>query len=360
MKKILLKFVRFFPVFILLIVLCLLNRSSFAYMNAGADNFISDTVSNIILSVSAALLYFFLLQNAVRLDVNSDDKLYDGTNVYVLVLKNPGFYISAGFVVLYDLIFTSSLSNRLNEAIKIKPLAIIISLVYIVAASLFIRVKETKYHTEAKKVKVSSVILGFVIPSLAICAVTYFIPLIAVQWNVFVFLGRFVIIGLAIFLIVIYSIKFSNAVKNRKKFIENLKYVCREKGYELSDIRRPLLSVFRDDGKINYTIKNKDSVTEHKLMCCLNKSCNVLFFAEGGILKDLPIKLGRNNVLFSFRHRTVLNSPRCYVIFTSPPNNALNGTANGKEYLDNGVAVGNLVYYTPIGYINNLERGIIK
>lgn len=360
MKKIIFKILHFLPVFILLIILNLLNRSSFSYMNAGADNFISDTVSNIILSVSAALLYFFLLQNAVRLDVNSDDKLYDGTNVYILVLKNPGFYISAGFVVLYDLIFTSSLSNRLNDAIKIKPLAIIISLVYIVAASLFIRVKETKYHTEAKKVKVSSVILGFVIPSLAICAVTYFIPLIAVQWNVFVFLGRFVIIGLAIFLIVIYSIKFSNAVKNRKKFIENLKSVCREKGYELSDIRRPLLSVFRDDGKINYTVKNKDTITEHKLAACINRSTNVLLFDGGGIIKDLPVKLGKNNILFSFRNRLDIKSEKCYVIYTSLPNNALDGTSNGKALIDNGMKVGTLTYYTSTGYLNDLERGLIK
>ncbi len=329
-------------------------------MNAGTDYFISDVLSNIILCISGALLYYFLLNNAVLIDVYTDDTLYDGSNVFAFVMKNPGFYISTGFVILYDLIFSSSVSNRLADAIKIKSLAVIITLIFIIAASLFIWTTHIRNHTEKKKVKVLSVILGFAIPSAAVCTLTYFTPLIAVQWNVFIFLGRFVIIGLAIFFIIFYSIKFSKAVTSRKMFISSLKSVCRDKGYELSEIHRPILSVFRDDGKISYTIKNKDIITEHKLMSCLNKSCNVLFFTEGGILKDLPIKLGRNNVLFSFRHRTVLNSPRCYVIFTSPPNNALNGTSNGKEYLDNGVSVGNLVYYTSTGYINNLERGLIK
>ena len=329
-------------------------------MKAGTDYFISDVVTNIILCISGALLYCFLLNNAVLLDVNTDDKLYDGSNVFTFILKEPGFYISTGFIILYDLIFSSSVSNRLADAIKIQPLAVIISLIFIIASSLFIWISHIKNHKEKQKVKALSVILGFAIPSAAVCTLTYFTPLIAVQWNVFIFLGRFVLIGLAIFLIILYTVKFSKAITARKKFISNLKSSCREKGYELSGIHHPLLSVFRDDGKINYTIKNKDVITEHKLMCCLNKSCNVLFFTEGGVIKDLPIKLGRNNVLFSVRHKVMINSPRCYVVFTSPPNNAVNGSANVKEYLDNGVAVGNLIYYTSSGYINNLERGLIK
>ncbi|MBP5208888.1 MAG: hypothetical protein J6330_10585 [Clostridia bacterium] len=360
MKKIGLKILRYIPVFVLLIILCLINSSSFAYMNAGTDYFIPDVAANIILCVSAALLYWFLLHNAVSYDIKTDERIYDGSNVFRFISKDPGLYISTGLVVLYDLIFPSSMSNRLADAIKVKPVAILISLVFIVASSLLMWITGEKNHKKQEKVKISAVLLGYVIPAAAICTLTYFIPLIAVQWNVFVFLGRFVIIGLAVFIMVIFAVKYSKALTNRKRFIVSLRSACKEKGLELSEIRHPYLSVFRDDGKISYTIKKKDVVTEHKLACCLNKSCNVLFFEEGGIIKDLPVKFGRNNVLFSLRHRIDVDSPRCYVIFTSSPDNAVNGTANGKEYLDNGVSVGSLVYYTPSGYLNDLERGLIK
>ena len=95
-------------------------------------------------------------------------------------------------------------------------------------------------------------------------------------------------------------------------------------------------------------------------MSCLNKATNVLLFEEGGIIKDLPIKLGKRAVLFSFRHKTLINSQKCYVIFTSSPNNAVNGTVNGKEYIDNNSVVGNLIYFTSAGYLNTLERSLIK
>ncbi len=360
MKKIIFKILHFLPVFILLIILNLLNRASFSYMNAGTDYFISEVVSNIILCVTGALLYCLLLNHAVSIDVDTDDRLYDGSNVFVFVLKDPGFYISTGFVIFYDLLFSSSVSKRLSDAVKIKPLAVLISLVFIIALSLFIWVKHIKNHTEIKKVKALSAILGFAIPSATVCTLTYFIPLIAVQWNVFIFLGRFVIIGLSVFLLIFYSVKFLKAVAARKKFLSNLKSACREKGYELSEIHRPVLSVFRDDGKINYTVKNKDTITEHKLAACINRSTNVLFFDGGGIIKDLPVKLGKNNILFSFRNRLYIKSEKCYVIYTSPPNNALDGTSNGKALIDNGMKVGTLTYYTSTGYLNDLERGLIK
>ncbi len=362
MRKVVLKILWYLPLFLLPILLCLLMRSSFAYMNERTDYYIPDIVSNIILASANIVLYGFLLNNAVKYDVVKDETAND-SNAFLSLFKNPGFYISTLLLILYDLLFSSSASNRLAEVLKNKPLSVLISATIIIGLSILVWVSNIKNNIgnkEKKKGRPLSIILGYVIPSAAVVTIVYFIPFIAVKINVILFFGRFVLIGLIAALLIYFTVIYSKALTERKKFLIKLKEICKEKGYVLSEIRNPYKSIFRDDGKISYTIQNKDVITEHKLMSCLNKATNVFLFEEGGVIKDLPIKLGKRAVLFSFRHKTMIESNKCYVIFTSSPNNAVNGTADGKEYIDNNSVVGNLIYFTSIGYLNTLERDQIR
>lgn len=362
MRKVVLKILWYLPLFLLPILLCLLMRSSFAYMNERTDYFIPDIVSNIIFTSANIVLYRFLLNNAVKYDVVKDETAND-SNAFLSLFKNPGFYTSTLLLILYDLLFSSSASNRLAEVLKNKPLSVLISAALIIGLSILVWVSNIKNNIgnkEKKKSRPLSIILGYVIPSAAVVTIVYFIPFIAVQINVILFFGRFVLIGLIAALLIYFTVIYSKALTERKKFLIKLKEICKEKGYVLSEIRNPYKSIFRDDGKINYTVKNKDTITEHKLAACINRSTNVLFFDGGGIIKDLPVKLGKNNILFSFRNRLDIKSEKCYVIYTSPPNNALDGTSNGKALIDNGMTVGTLTYYTSTGYLNDLERGLIK
>ena len=68
-------------------------------MNEATDHFVPDVAANIILAVSNALLYGFLLNNAIEHDINSDTNFVE-TRPVIFIVKNPGFYISTIFCQL--------------------------------------------------------------------------------------------------------------------------------------------------------------------------------------------------------------------------------------------------------------------
>lgn len=361
MKKIGFKLIHFLPVFFLILLLCLHCRYSFVLANE-RDELMPPLAANIILCIINIVIYYSFLKTAIAYDISTDppDKT---TNTFLFVIKNPGFYVSTAITALYDVIFTSSLSSRLNDIINNKALSIVISLLTIIVGSFFLWLYCAKKYCDLndnKKTRIKNAVIRYVITYVTLSLLSSFIPIFAAQANVFAFIGRFVLIGLTAFSVVYFTVKYIKALTARKSFLLKLKAVCDEKGYIITDMYRPYSSVFFDNGKINFRIHDKENITEHKLISCLNKPCSVFLFDEGGIIKDLPVKLGRNITLFSFRHKLMIESERCYLIFTSPPLNVSDGSSNGKILIDNNMTVGNMTYFTSTGFLNTLERNQIK
>ena len=95
---------------------------------------------------------------------------------------------------------------------------------------------------------------------------------------------------LAILLLIIAGF-YLRAIKARVKFVRNLKKICRDRGYELFDLKRPYRSIFRDNAEYTFGVKTKEKTFYCRLIACINRGNKYTFTDEGKLIRMKAIHM---------------------------------------------------------------------
>ena len=96
---------------------------------------------------------------------------------------------------------------------------------------------------------------------------------------------RFLVITPSIFavLLVIVGLFYMRTILARRKLIRKLKAVCKDRGYELFDLKRPYRSIFRDNKKYTFGVNTGKKTYYCRLIACVNRG-NKYTFSDDGTL----------------------------------------------------------------------------
>ena len=89
--------------------------------------------------------------------------------------------------------------------------------------------------------------------------------------------------GILAILLLIVAVFYLRTFVARVKLIRKLKKVCKERGYELFDLKRPYRSIFRDNEKYTFAVSIGKTTYYCRLIACINRG-NKYTFSDDGIL----------------------------------------------------------------------------
>lgn len=170
-----------------------------------------------------------------------------------------------------------------------------------------------------------------------------------------------VILGVVL---VILAIIYGRALSKRRKFLRGLRRVCRERGFELSQVRRPYLSVFADGKGSFFTVTAGSKTYDVRLLSCVSRSTVMAFSPSGEGVSEVPVKL-RGATLFAFRTRFPFTVEKTapdsipLVVLVPVPGKLLIGEEGSLREGDTGDRVGEYIIYNGSGFLNALERDCI-
>ncbi|MBQ1847396.1 MAG: hypothetical protein II135_05265 [Clostridia bacterium] len=321
------------------------------------DGNLTDTAVNIIKTIVYVLIYvsvldFFIYNNKYNKSAWKDN----GKPAYLSFIMWDMWLEAA---LMFLLLHKNGLAASVFGLTANKTLSYIIVAVFIILIEYLIRIRNVnKWRailSEDKRSTVKKIITFLIVLSLISWLAPFVLIFLSAQMNVFKFIFDIVWKIVLGFLIVIFAIKYIKAFRARKSFLNELKRLCKEKDITISNNHSLLFSVIYDDGKINLKLKMKDKTIAVKLISCLNKKDHLYIFSEGGVIKELPVKIGSIR-LFSLKRMIRFDSNECYVIITQPPYEVHNGDTLSKMPLDNGETVGKITLYFAKGFINTLDR----
>ena len=321
------------------------------------DENLTDTAVNVIKTVVYVLIYvsaldFFIYNNKY----NKTAWKENGKPAFLaFTMWDMWLEIALMFLLHHN----SGLATSVFGLTGNKTLTYIIVLVFVMLLEYIMRVRSVnKWRAllaEEKGSAAKKIIVFLIVLSLISWLAPFVIIFLSAQMNVFSFIFGIVwkiALGL---LIVIFAVKYIKAFRARQSFLSELKRLCKEKGISVTNNHSLLFSVIFDDGKVNLTLQMKDKTVNVKLISCLSKKAHLYIFSEGGVIKELPVKIGSMR-LFSVKRMLRFDSNECYMIITQPPYEVHNGDTLSKMPLDNGEVIGKITLYFAKGFINTLDR----
>lgn len=150
--------------------------------------------------------------------------------------------------------------------------------------------------------------------------------------------------------------------KKRKDFIQKLKKVSAECGFELSDIKKPYISVFKKISGDSFAVTAYGKNYKCKLVSGKRKNISIIFGDKDFLLFKRTVRIGKKE-LFSIysRYNYAFESDvkKC-IIITSIPLHCYFKDSNGyiKE-IDTGEKIGEYTIFSPNGFLGALERNCI-
>ena len=167
-------------------------------------------------------------------------------------------------------------------------------------------------------------------------------------------------------------------MKIRKKFIQNLRQICKEYHFELSDIKHPYLSIFRNDRGYHFTVKAYGKTYACKMLAAISKDAKMIFLDEnmGYFKTEMKVKnseltLYRKKFYYGFDapdadHKILIVSPAPHTMLAVNTKVAFasDGVTYVKEskdfkYVDNATNVFGLTVFSGSAFINALERNCL-
>jgi hypothetical protein len=89
--------------------------------------------------------------------------------------------------------------------------------------------------------------------------------------------------GILAILLLIVAVFYLRTFVARVKLIRKLKKICKERGYELFDLKRPYRSIFRDNEKYTFAVSIGKTTYYCRLIACINRG-NKYTFSDDGTL----------------------------------------------------------------------------
>ncbi len=156
---------------------------------------------------------------------------------------------------------------------------------------------------------------------------------------------------------------FGSVFRKRRKFIKKLKKFCSEKNFELSEIKKPYISLFSNTLEENFTIKANGKTYSCKMMSFANKLLPVIFKENTGCyyrISSRKLKLGLKPT-FSLEHFYAFKSEhQKIIILTSIPYTVMVSLGQKNKIVDSGENCGEYKLFNPTGFFGAIERNTIE
>lgn len=158
------------------------------------------------------------------------------------------------------------------------------------------------------------------------------------------------------------AVRTVRALLKRRAFIKQLKKVCEQKEYILSDIKVPYGSLFQPYSGESFTVKTDKKTYSCKLICGIKKNVPVTLYENGTGeyihtfnigAKGAKVELFRYVKKFNFGYE----SQHDKVVISVPVPRFMQMNKAGKIFpVDNGEEIGDYRLFAGTGFINALER----
>jgi len=156
--------------------------------------------------------------------------------------------------------------------------------------------------------------------------------------------------------IAIYFYRILNSISKRRKLINELK-----KKYEITDVKRPISSIFSYKDGENFTVSHNDLTYSVKLISGRKRKIPVVFYPDGHL--EYIIRFGIRGLYYEYsKHYTFdYSSEHPKIIVVNPVPRKLHTFHEAKLVdLDNGDKVGEYKIYTATAFLRALELGYIS
>ena len=148
-------------------------------------------------------------------------------------------------------------------------------------------------------------------------------------------------------------------IQKRKKFISKLKKLASEANYELSDIQKPYLSIFKRTTGASFTITAHQKSYSCKLISGKRKNIPIIFSDQGFLVFRRIIRIGKSE-LFSiyskYDYSFESDLKKCLIITCIPANCYFKDSTGHMRKIDTGEKIGEYTIYSASGFLGSLER----
>lgn len=203
------------------------------------------------------------------------------------------------------------------------------------------------------------------------------------------------LIPLGFLLVFLPTWRYTRALRIRKKFLRDLRALCKKSGFLLSPVKRPYRSVFRNKGELNFTLEAGGKRYACKMIAAVTYGAGITLSEDGtaaiehsfglrqGGIRTVRHGLFGNGANFSqtasgatsgyYRHRKAelyrftthldfsFDSEDTKILIVNPvPFEILAGDTYRSRYIDNGDFVGGYLVFSGSGFLGALKRGCIE
>jgi hypothetical protein len=161
--------------------------------------------------------------------------------------------------------------------------------------------------------------------------------------------------------IIVWIFSYISAYNSRKRFIHELKKLCRENDFSLSEIKKPFSFIFACIGGYNFTVEAHGKKYDCKFLSGIHKNAPVMFdlFGAGVWIHYFRI---RGKELFKYVHRFeyAFESENHKILIISPtPREMFLGENMHRRRVDTGDSIGEYKLFNENGFLRSLELGVL-
>ncbi len=147
------------------------------------------------------------------------------------------------------------------------------------------------------------------------------------------------------------------AILKRRKCIKELRRICREKGYALSDIKDPYRSVFKICEGESFKVSMGNKCYSCKLIGSRSSLDPIALYPNGTLvfLEKNPLKV--TTTIYKFAYDS--EHPRILIINPTPKHVYASQKESRLVKIDNGDRVGKYKFYTATAFLRALELDVL-
>ena len=248
----------------------------------------------------------------------------------------------------------------LRLAVFLTPLFCATVLAHLSAYKRWERDDDPTVYNKKRRTKEDAYVSGVYAVGTGMLIVTapYLVPILMFVYSLLT-VGR--VIGITILISLPFVFRLLRALKKRRSFLRSFQEICAEKGYTVSEIQKPYLSLlwFYDGDSFTLTIGEKSYSC--KLVSARKKGVPIAL-SEDGTLTFIH-SIGFRRVEF-YRYTTEYNigyeSEHPKILIVNPvPKQVYVLHAGKTTEIDNGAKVGDYKFYAATGFLRGAELNIL-
>ncbi len=268
------------------------------------------------------------------------------------ILKSPEFYIEIALIVFLPIF--NILLLPLMIVLNFGSRAVILKNWY----------RERKRPEDADKGRIPPAVKRVLLVALVYCAVSmaaaWFMPLLATLMNIAGGIGILkIFLYIAAAILAVFAFVYIRAFSKRRTFISNLKKYCKTNQVNISEIKKPYLSVFFWHSGSDFTVEKDGKKFECKLIAGVFPGAQTVFSDKGKGHHRHIVQLFRFKI-FEFRtdFDFTFESDAKKILILSPTSKKIYVSVQGSPArpADTGEKVGEYTVYNATGFLGALDR----